>query len=149
VYVDVDGAVAVAADIAEAGAADIVAAADFDAHCWMGPCYFPSCRQHQRIHEPSGTDSYSDDHPRLDENLAWKDWVVVAAVVGVPLVVGLLVQAEAAGDTIAGETVVEPVAVAEPEPVLAHSDDCDSSSDRQYGTELYFAAAAGLEVFPV
>jgi hypothetical protein len=57
---------------------------------------------------------------------------VVAVVVGVPLAVGLLVQA--AGDT-TGER-VEPVPVS----VSAHSDD-SSLSDRQCGTELHFAAA--------
>jgi hypothetical protein len=134
-------------DIVEEAVAGDTVAGDFaDAHCWTDPC-FPSYRRRQRIHEPSGRDSYSDGHPRLDESLvAWKDWVVVvvavvAAVAGVTLVVGLLVQAEAAGDTTAGESVVELV------PVSANSDDSAKSSNRQFRTELHFAvaAAAGLE----
>jgi hypothetical protein len=124
VAVDVDVADAVAADIVveAVAAADTVAVDVVDAHC----PYFPSCRRRQRTREPSGTDSYSDDHPRLDENLAWKDWVVVA-VVGVTLVVDQLAQAEAAGDMTA-ERVVEPVPVPVPEAELAlvHSDDYDS-----------------------
>jgi hypothetical protein len=112
VVVHVDVAEAEAVDIVEAAAVDIVAVDDAVAHCLIAPCCSPSYWQRQRIRGPSGKDSYSDDHPRLDESLAWKCWVVavvVVAVVGVPMAVGLLVQTEAAADRTVGEMVVEPV----------------------------------------